>query len=212
MSVSTSPIAYHRAELDVARDITHPQRLVPDPGAATCILDIGCGAGQTIAALGCGRRSVGIDIDRDALRYGASGAMGDPLRMAAATGEQLPFRDGAFDFVYSRVALPYMNIPIALAEAYRVLRPGGRIWLSLHPIAIPLEQFRRGNLRGRIYAACILANGVWFHVTGRTIHIGTRIRESIQTERGMRLALTRAGFCHVEFRRSSLHFVVTAAR
>jgi SAM-dependent methyltransferase len=212
MRVTTSPIAYHRAELDVARDIAHPQRLVPDPGAATCILDIGCGAGQTIAALGCGRRSVGIDIDMDALRYGASGAMGESTRMAAATGEHLPFRDGAFDFVYSRVALPYMDIPTALAEAHRVLRPGGRLWLSLHPIAIPLEQFRRGNLRGRIYAACILANGVWFHLTGRTIHIGSRIRESIQTERGMRLALTRAGFCHVEFRRSSLHFVVTAAR
>ena len=211
-SVTTSPISYHRAELDVARDAANPQRLVPDPGAAARILDIGCGAGQTIVALDCAARSVGVDIDLEALRYGAAGEMGEPLRMAAATGERLPFVDGAFDFVFSRVALPYMNISAALAEAHRVLRRGGRLWLSLHPIAIPLEQFRRGNLRGRIYAACILANGVWFHITGRTIHLGSRIRESIQTERGMRLALGRAGFSHVQFRRTPLHFVVTAAR
>ena len=210
--MTTSPIAYHRAELDVARDATNPQRLVPDPGNATRILDIGCGAGQTIAALDCAPRSVGVDIDVDALRYGASGAMGEPLRLAAATGEHLPFRDGSFDFVYSRVALPYMDIPAALAEAHRVMRRGGRLWLALHPIAIPLEQFRRGNLRGRIYATCTVANGLWFHLTGRTVHIGNRFRESIQTERGMRLALARAGFSSVEFRRTSLHFIVTAVR
>lgn len=207
-----TPIAYHRAELDVARDATNPQRLVPDPGSATRILDVGCGAGQTIVALDCGRRSVGIDIDIDALRYGASGAMGEPLRVAAATGEHLPFTDGSFDFVYSRVALPYMDIPAALAEAHRVLRRGGRLWLALHPLAIALEQFGRGNLRGRAYAACTVANGLWFHFTGRTVHIGNRIRESIQTERGMRRALTRAGFSQVEFRRTGQHFVVTAAR
>ena len=211
-TVATSPLAYHRAELDVARDVTNPQRLVPDPGNATRILDIGCGAGQTILALDCGRRSVGIDIDLDALRYGANGALGERLRVAAATGERLPFQDEAFDFVYSRVALPYMDIPAALAEAHRVLRRGGRLWLALHPIAIPLEQFRRGNLRGRVYAACTIANGLWLHLTGRTIHLGSRIRESIQTERGMRLALRRAGFSGVEFRRTDLHFIVTAAR
>jgi SAM-dependent methyltransferase len=210
--MATSPIAYHRAELDVARDAGNPQRLVPDPGNATRILDIGCGAGQTIVALDCGRRSVGIDIDIEALRYGASGAMGEPLRVAAATGEHLPFQDGSFDFVYSRVALPYMDIPAALAEAHRVLRAGGRLWLALHPIAIPLEQFRRGNLRGRVYATGVVANGLWLHFTGRTLHIGNRIRESIQTTRGMRLALRRAGFTRVEFDRTSLHFIVTAAR
>jgi ubiquinone/menaquinone biosynthesis C-methylase UbiE len=210
--MTTSPLAYHQAELEVARDAANPQRLVPDPGEATRILDIGCGAGQTIVALECGRRAVGVDIDVAALRYGASGAMGERLRVAAATGEHLPFRDASFDFVYSRVALPYMDIPAALAEAHRVLRRGGRLWLTLHSIAIPVQQFRRGNLRGRIYAACIVANGLWFHVTGRTVRVGNRIRESIQTERGMRLALARAGFSGVEFRRTSLHFIVTAVR
>ena len=209
--MKTSSIAYHEAELRVARDATNPQRLVPDPGNAMRILDIGCGAGQTIIALGCGGRSVGVDIDLGALRHAANGAMGEPLRVAAATGEYLPFQSGAFDFVYSRVALPYMVIPAALAEMHRVLRDGGRLWLALHPIAIPLEQFRRGNVRGKVYAACTVANGWWFHLTGRTFHIG-RVRESIQTERGMRLALARAGFSDVVFRRTDRHFIVTASR
>ncbi len=206
----TSSLAYHQGELRVALDASNPQRLVPDVEGAASILDIGCGAGQTIVALGCGGRSTGVDIDVDALRHAASGAMGESLRVAAAQGEHLPFRDGAFDFVFSRVALPYMNIPAALSEMHRVLRPGGRLWLALHPIAIPAEQFRRGNLRGKVHAAYTIANGVWFHLTGRTVRLGARLNESIQTERGMRLALGRAGFTRVAFRRTALHFIVTA--
>jgi ubiquinone/menaquinone biosynthesis C-methylase UbiE len=210
--MNTSSIAYHQGELRVALDTSNPQRLVPDPRDARSILDIGCGAGQTIVALNASGRSVGVDIDVEALRFGASGALGEPLRAAAARGEHLPFTDRVFDYVYSRVALPYMDVPQALAEMYRVLRPGGRLWLALHPIAIPAEQFRRGNLKGKAYAAYIIANGVWFHFTGRTLRLGGRICESIQTERGMRVALSRAGFSRVEFQRTPAHFIVTAER
>jgi SAM-dependent methyltransferase len=209
-AMQTSSLAYHQGELEVALDAANPQRLMPEPGGAAAILDIGCGAGQTIVALNASSRSVGVDIDVDALRYGASGGLGPRLRGAAAAGERLPFVDGAFDYVYSRVALPYMDIASALAEMHRVLRPGGRLWLALHPLSVPAEQFRRGNLKGKLYAACIIANGLWFHLTGRTLRIG-RICESIQTERGMRVAMARAGFTRVAFRRTA-HFIVTAER
>jgi ubiquinone/menaquinone biosynthesis C-methylase UbiE len=56
--------------------------------------------------------------------------------MACASGEALPFRDQSFDFLFSRVALPYMNIPVALAEFRRVLKPGAGLWLSLHPLSM----------------------------------------------------------------------------
>jgi len=209
--MNTSSLAYHQGELQVALDAAHPHRLVPEPGAARAILDIGCGAGQTIVALNATARSIGVDVDVEALRFGATGALGARVRGAAAMGERLPFIDGAFDYVYSRVALPYMDIPSAVAEMHRVLRPGGRLWLALHPLAIPAEQFRRGNLKGKVYAACTIANGAWFHLTGRTLHLGP-VCESIQTERGMRLALVRAGFRQVEFRRTATHFIVTAER
>ena len=210
--MQTSSLAYHQGELRVALDVSNPQRLMPEPGKAQSILDIGCGAGQTMIALGTGRRIVGVDVDLAALRYASTAADGEPLKVAGARGEQLPFRDAAFDYVFSRVAIPYMDIPSALAEMHRVLRPGGRLWLALHPIAIPLEQFHRGNLKGKVYAACTMLNGLWFHLTGRTFRLADALGESIQTTRGMRVALRRAGFTAVAFRRTPVHFVVTAER
>lgn len=208
----TSSIAYHEGELRVALDAANPHRLLPEPGEAASILDIGCGAGQTIVALGAAGRSVGVDIDLAALRVASAGPAGDPLKVAAARGERLPFRNGAFDFVYSRVALPYMNIPSALAEMSRVLRTGGRLWLALHPIDIPADQFRRGNLKGKVHAVCTVLNGGWFHLTGRTLCLPVSSCESIQTRRGMRLALARAGLSNVQFHRTAVHFTVTAER
>jgi len=208
----TSSIAYHEGELRVALDAGHPQRLVPAPGGATAILDIGCGAGQTIVALGAAKRSVGVDIDVAALRVAARGPVGEPLRVAAAQGESLPFSDGAFDYVFSRVALPYMNIPVALSEMARVLQPGGRLWLALHPLAIPAGQFRRGNVKGKIYALYTMLNGAWLHVTGRTVRLPGGVCESIQTRRGMRVALARAGFRNVVVHRTAVPFTVTAER
>ena len=208
----TSAIAYHEGELRVALDTDNPHRLVPQPGDAAAILDIGCGAGQTLVALGAAGRSVGVDIDVAALRVAARGPVGNPLRVAAAQGEHLPFATGAFDYVYSRVALPYMNSPVALAEMARVLQPGGHLWLALHPIAIPAEQFRRGNLKGKVYALYTMLNGVWFHMTGRILRLPGGICESIQTRRGMRIALRRAGFRNVAFQRTAVHFTVMAER
>lgn len=210
--MNTSSIAYHEGELRVALDSANPQRLVPEPGGAARILDIGCGAGQIIVALGAAGRAVGVDIDVDALRVAARGPLGEPLRVAAAQGERLPFADGSFDYVYSRVAIPYMDIPSATAEMHRVLRAGGRLWLALHPIAIPAEQFRRGNLKGKVYALYTMVNGAWFHLTGRTFSLANGIRESIQTRRGMTIALARAGFRNIVFHRTPVHFTVTAER
>jgi ubiquinone/menaquinone biosynthesis C-methylase UbiE len=210
--MNASPIGYHDDELKIALDAGNPQRVVPEMGDAESVLDIGCGAGQTLVAIGNHKRRVGVDIDVQALRGGLSLTVANGIRLAAARGEHLPFGDRTFDFVYSRVALPYMSIPAALAEMHRVLRPRGRLWLTLHTIDIPAAQFRRGSLKGRIYAAYTVLNGVWFHVSGRTFRFLRGRCESIQTERGMRIALSRAGFVDVEFRRTTHHFTVTAHR
>ena len=95
---------------------------------------------------------------------------------------------------------------------HRVLRPDGRLWLALHSVAIPAAQFRRGNLKGRVYAAYTIINGLWFHVSGRTFRLKRGMCESIQTKRGMRVALSRAGFSNIAFQRTEYHFTVTATR
>ena len=211
-AMNTSSIEYHEGELRIARDTTNPQRLVPDAEDAASILDIGCGAGQTLLAIGARKRRVGIDIDINALEFGRSRAAGPGIQLAAARGENLPFADRSFDFVYSRVALPYMDIPAAVSEMHRVLRPDGRLWLTLHSLAIPAAQFRRGNLKGRVYAAYTIFNGLWFHVSGRTLRLKRGMCESIQTKRGMRVALSRAGFSNIAFQRTRYHFTVTVTR
>jgi hypothetical protein len=93
-----------------------------------------------------------------------------------------------------------------------VLRPGGRLWLALHPIGIPAEQFRRGNLKGKVYALYTMVNGAWLHLPGRTVALPGGLCESIQTRRGMRLALSRAGFRNVAFYLTPVHFTATAER
>jgi ubiquinone/menaquinone biosynthesis C-methylase UbiE len=210
--MNTPPTAYHDVELQIALNPDSPYRVLPETEGAEAVLDIGCGAGQTLMAIGNHKRRVGVDIDVDALRFGSSATMTSGIQVAAAKGESLPFPDGTFDFVYSRVALPYMNIPAALAEMHRVLRPRGRLWLTLHTMDVPAAQFHRGNLKGKIYAAYTILNGLWFHVSGRTFHFLRGLCESIQTERGMRIALSRAGFSTIEFRRTTHHFAVTAER
>ena len=105
-----------------------------------------------------------------------------------------------------------MHIPTALAEIHRVLRPGGNLWLTLHPISIPAEQFARGNIKGKIYASYIILNGFWLHLTGRTVRFVRGLCESFQTGRGIRIALSRAGFTDIELKKTPNHFVVTARR
>src|SRR3954449_13214466 len=128
---NTAVIQYHESELRVALDPNNPLRLVPDTGNAQSILDIGCGAGQTLIAIGPKKLRVGVDIDTEAVTFGVHWPEARGIRLGAATGENLPFQPSSFDFVYSRVALPYMHIPTALAEIHRVLRPGGNLWLTL---------------------------------------------------------------------------------
>jgi len=56
-------------------------------------------------------------------------------------GENLELFTGPqFSRVISNMALPYMDIPKALAEMYRVLLPGGKVSLTLHRPTFTLNE------------------------------------------------------------------------
>src|SRR5262249_39950116 len=96
------------------------------------VLDVGCGSGRTLAALAANDcRLVGLDSDLDVLRRVDRQTH---AHFICGTGEALPFPDSSFDLVISKLALPYMNIPIALREINRVMKPDAKLFLTLHPI------------------------------------------------------------------------------
>lgn len=199
--------ASHLEELQVALDPGNPKNIAPPelpPGQR--ILDIGCGAGQTLIAFYPDRISFGIDLDRSALRLGRT--ITDRVRFTQARGEQLPFAGASFDAVIARVSLPYMNIEPALREMRRVLVPGGLLWLALHPFRTPWKFAKRANLNGRIRFGYIVVNSVLFHL-GLPQFAFLGEYESFQTVGGMRRCLKRAGFESVTVELEP-HYVVAA--
>lgn len=210
--------AYHLAELRIASDPTSEGHLLPTlPDGCVAVLDVGCGAGQTLINLKRERgiTTYGVDPDADACRLGRS--LTKSVRFVCAQAEDLPFRGNSFDFVISRVALPYTNIPRALAEIAAVTRSGGYLWLSLHPTHSALHTLRRAfrdrRPRSIAYSLYTLLNAVALQTTGRLLAwpFGTRRYESVQTVYGMRSALKRAGFCQISVSRNQ-HFVIQARR
>src|SRR5262245_2233977 len=88
-------------------------------------LDVGCGAGGTLAVLARQGSWVGVDADPTAL--GFSRRRGLP-RLAGGGAEALPFREGTFAACLCLDLLYHRNIgseSAALAECHRVLGAGG---------------------------------------------------------------------------------------
>lgn len=212
--MASNPPEYHLAELALARAQDDPRRSVPEiPESAQWILDIGCGAGQSLlACVRSGQRAVGVDRDLEALRLGRR--LRVPALLVQASGEQLPFGDASFDFILSRVALPYMHIPSALAEAARLLRPGGRLWLALHPVATFSWRRALRHPRSAAFEIYRLLNTAALHWGGVQFRYPLRRSriESYQTEAGMRRLLQRTGFENIGFSRPPLQLIVTARR
>jgi ubiquinone/menaquinone biosynthesis C-methylase UbiE len=167
------------------------------------VLDLGCGAGEDLSSWGVTASDEVTGLDKD-----GSVLVLAKVRFPARTylrgiGECLPFRAASFDRVISNVALPYMNIPQALAEIHRILVPGGCLSLSLHHPSFTLAELVNNALPKPIptlFRLYVAANGLFFHCTGRTLGFVNSRTESFQTQRGMRLALERAGFIGPSFR------------
>jgi arsenite methyltransferase len=107
------------------------------PAAGERVLDIGSGpgllAGELAAAVGPTGRVCGVDVSADMLALARARDLPTgwaPVEYLTAGAERLPYPDDTFDLAVSTQVLEYVpDVPAALAEAYRVLRPGGRLLL-----------------------------------------------------------------------------------
>lgn len=118
------------------------------------VLDVACGTGDltllAAARVAPGGRVVGVDISPGMLARAQERIAASPwaslVELREGNALCLPFADAAFDVVTMGWAMRNVrDIPRALAEAWRVLRPGGR-FLSLDA-AMPRGLVGRALLR-----------------------------------------------------------------
>jgi SAM-dependent methyltransferase len=108
--------------------------IVPEPGRRT--LEVGCGEGRVARDLGHrGHRVVAVDVSPTLVGHAADAEPGG--RYLVADAAALPFRDASFDAVVAYNSLMDVDdMPAAVAEAARVLEPGGRLCVCVtHPTA-----------------------------------------------------------------------------
>ena len=101
--------------------------------AERSVLDLGCGTGRLLPALAVrAARVVGVDRERGLLGLArAVAARYANARLVEARLAELPLAAGSFDAVVASHVLAYLPARgqrAAIAEALRVLRPGGALW------------------------------------------------------------------------------------
>jgi SAM-dependent methyltransferase len=99
------------------------------------VLDIGCGVGRLMLRIGRRRcLATGIDLVRDDLREARRrlDEVWPQSELIEGDGGLLPFVDASFDFVTCTETLEHMaDANLALREMARVLKPGGRLVVSV---------------------------------------------------------------------------------
>jgi len=91
------------------------------------VLDIGCGGGLLTNALALeGHRVTGVDLSQSSLDVAKKSDTTASVRYLNANGYSLPFTPSSFDAVCAMDVLEHVEEPhLLIAEASRVLRPGG---------------------------------------------------------------------------------------
>lgn len=100
------------------------------------VLDCACGLGYGTAVLAtrsAGMFFVGVDIDPESIAYARDNFHGDQVEFKVASGDRLEFlKDNSIDMVVSFETLEHLeDYDSFLAEAARVLKPDGRIMVSV---------------------------------------------------------------------------------
>ncbi len=115
----------------------HLLRLVDFDGyRGKSVLEVGCGAAVDLARFARGgAQATGVDLSASAIELARANFAQQGLdgHFDVADGEQLPFADDSFDFVYAHGVVQYTANPQRLVdECRRVLKPGGRALFQVY--------------------------------------------------------------------------------
>lgn len=168
-------------------------------GAGMRVLDLACGPGGVAAvAAERGALPVGLDFSPAMIALARAGRPG--IRFEEGDAEALPFADGLFDAVVANFGIHHVAEPIrALREAYRVLRPGGRVAFTAW--TAPAE-----NIAWRLLYDAISAHGDLAASTAPPPGGNLRLPEDLLC------LLNAAGFAETAAKRVHREWHVVAAR
>ena len=129
---------YDRSIAITMRESFWRPRLVREvlDGAPREVLDLGCGTGTLAIALAKapgGARVTGIDGDPEILALARRKEGAESVELVEGLADALPFANASFDRVVTSLLLHHLQPEVkraTLAEARRVLRPGGRLHVA----------------------------------------------------------------------------------
>jgi ubiquinone/menaquinone biosynthesis C-methylase UbiE len=207
-------IEYHLKELKAARDCSNPAHCKPDIlPAEKVVIDIGCGIGQFFLASDMnGRIAIGVDVDPVAVSYGIQ-HYGEQINFVLGDASHVPLPDHVADLIVSRVSLPYTHIPKVIREVKRLLKPRGRLWVTLHSRSMVesslREAWQQGSYKNTIRQLYVLVNGYLFSYMGLLLPFKGWTYESWQDIDRFARMLQSHGF-EVNIERHGRHQIVEA--
>ncbi|MGH7500187.1 MAG: class I SAM-dependent methyltransferase [Longimicrobiales bacterium] len=100
------------------------------PKSGDLVLEVGCGAGHVLERFENVRR-IGVDMSEGMLARSRR-RLGNAVDLARGSAGSLPFASATFDIVLCTEVLEHVADPAAvIAELVRVVRPGGRVIVSI---------------------------------------------------------------------------------
>lgn len=158
------------------------------------LLDCGCGTGANLEVLSKYGRSFGFDLTQVGLEIGRDEGR---RRLVRATVAEVPFPDNAFDVVTSFDVLYGVPEPVeraAVAEMYRVTRPGGCVIVNVAAMSIlrgdhsvlgrEIRRYTRGSLGSLLRSAGFTIERITY--TNAVLFFPLLVIRTLQRWRGLR--------------------------
>lgn len=129
--------AYGRTFASLCGHLAGPLLDAVGAGPGVRVLDVGTGPG-TVAALAVARGAVVTAVDAEPSMVAAAARRVPAATVGPGVLPDLPFPDGAFDAAVANFVVNHVGDPrAAVAELVRVVRPGGRVAVTVWPYPAP---------------------------------------------------------------------------